>query len=106
MGKIQFKDIPCVKDQAYFIMVGIAGSWMFDATYPANQDEEWCKHWVGEYTSNCGWDDQGIQEMIDDSYEDIKKHKGQAFMKVSECDCGTTSHAHHVNCPKHPGNIQ
>lgn len=68
-------DIPCVKDQAYFIMVGLNGSWMFDATYPINQDEDWCRQWVKHYTDNCGWDDQTIQMMIDDCYEDILKYR-------------------------------
>lgn len=74
-GVIKLKDIPCVKLQAYFIMVGLSGSWMFDATYPQNQDELWCKNWVQHYTDVYGWDDQTVQMMINDSYEDILSYR-------------------------------
>lgn len=65
------KDIPCIKDQAYFIMVGTEGSWLFEATYPSNQDEKWCKRFVDTYVEENGWDDKAVQEVIDMYYESV-----------------------------------
>ena len=76
-----FKDIPCVVHQAYFIMIGIEGSWLWEATYPQCEDEAWCKNFVKEFIGAHGDTIQDgdyisranavVQEMIDDSYEDI-----------------------------------
>ena len=33
------------------------------------------KHAVQEYTDNHGWDDGGVQQMIDDGYEDMLKRR-------------------------------
>jgi hypothetical protein len=82
MSKITLKTIPCIIDQAYFIMVGLQGSWLWEATYPDCQDEVWCTKFVKEYTQCQGWDDKGVQEHIDCSYEDIISYREVKFYDI------------------------
>lgn len=88
---ILFKDIPCIKNQAYFIMVGLEGSWLWEATYPSCTDEAWCKNFVKQFIINYGDTvQQGdffcksnacVQEHIDNSYEDVIEYQ---FKKTLE----------------------
>lgn len=81
MSKITLKELPCVKDQAYYIMVGVSGSWLYEALHPRCEDEKWCVQFVSLYVDSHGWDCSDIQEMIDCSYEDILKYR---LIKVIE----------------------
>lgn len=51
--------------QAYFIVVGLNGSWMYDALYEQLKDEEFCKKIVGEYKKCYG------SEVLSDISSDI-----------------------------------
>jgi len=89
---ITLKELPCIKDQAYFIMVGIEGSWLVEATFPHNQEEEWCKKFVKEFVDSYGWLEDypndkhllSIQQMIDDSYEEVLQYRMEKLVnKIS-----------------------
>ena len=87
--KMLYKDIPCIKDKAYFIMTGLEGSWLVEATDLHNQDEAWCKNFVDAFEADYGVDPEyfimgvkrvcksltSIQEHIDDSYEEILEYR-------------------------------
>lgn len=85
VDKIKWKDIPCIKDRAYYIMVGIEGSWLYEATYPSNQDEKWCEKFVKTFVDDYGDEvntkygvctqNACIQEMVDDGYEDMLSYR-------------------------------
>ena len=77
---IRLEEIPCIKDQAYFIMVGIEGSWLYEATYPNNQDETWCAKFVKAFVDDNGWERESIQQSINDSYEWIMSNRLKAIM--------------------------
>ena len=93
---IKLKDIQCIKDQAYFIMVGLNGSWLYNACYPSTEDEAWCKNFVNCFAADYGleevWIDQfgeehrvnmvhTIQEHINESYEDIMEYRLKQTLK-------------------------
>lgn len=74
-------NIPCVKDQAYYIMIGLSGSWLWNACHPQSDDLEWCKQFVQHFDDDCGLEYQdnythrSIQMMIDDGYDDLVRYK-------------------------------
>ena len=74
-NQILFKDLPCIKDKAYFIMVAVSGSWLYEATWPNNQDDKWCENFVKSYLNDHSLKDYDVQTMVDDSYEDIVKYR-------------------------------
>ena len=83
MSKHLYRELP-IKDKAYFILIGLSGSWLYDALYPHIEDADWCKKFVTEFEDNCGdgsksWHGHAaqIQECIDDSYDDILKYKSK-----------------------------
>ena len=43
-----------VLDKVYFIMIGHEGSWLWDATHPLNQDEDWCINFIEHFVSVYG----------------------------------------------------
>ncbi len=81
-NQILFKDLPCIKDKAYFIMVAVSGSWLFEATYPINQDNDWCNNFVEEYLSCHDLEDYDVQTMVDDSYEGILEYRLKKAMQL------------------------
>ena len=85
---IKLKDIPCIKDQAYFIMVGLEGSWLYNACYPSVEDEAWCKNFV-----NCFADDYGLDEVYTDKFGEehrvrsistIQQHINESYEDIME----------------------
>ena len=77
---MKFNDIPCIKDKAYYIMIAVSGSWMYEATYPSNQDEAWCEKFVKEYLQCHSLEDYDVQMMIDDGYDDLIKYRLQRMI--------------------------
>jgi len=77
-----YRNLPTYKDKAFFIMVGMSGTWLLDATHPQCRDEAWCKRFVQHFEGDYGdgtpdkWGGkppiihQVIQQMIDDQWED------------------------------------
>lgn len=50
--------------------------------------------------------DKAIQQRIDDLCGLLDKHTPRlSKFTVKGCDCGTSNHAHSINCPQHPGNL-
>ena len=43
-----------IKQQAYLIVVGLTGSWMYDATHKELESEEYCQRIVDQYWLNNG----------------------------------------------------
>lgn len=90
-----YKDIPCIKDKAYFIIVGMNGSWLYDALYPQIKDEEFCKRIVVNFESDFGDDDEyipeSVKQYINDSYDDIMSYRAsrepaKQFFDIIEAD--------------------
>ena len=52
MNDKQFIKSFTIKEQAYLIVVGLTGSWMYDATYKELEQEEYCQNIVDQYFSN------------------------------------------------------
>ena len=71
-----------VIDQAYYIMVGLNGSWLYNSTSPSNKDKKWCENFVNGFKSDYGMEvhteygtceaNKSIQNYIDDCSDDIK----------------------------------
>lgn len=57
-------DVKCVKKQAYIIMVAIEGSWLVDATHPANDREKFCREFVHNFVWEHGWHDPRVVEEL------------------------------------------
>jgi hypothetical protein len=73
---MKYKDIPCIKDKAYFIVVGINGSWLYNSLYPYIEEEYFCKNIVEHFESESHVDDwPEIQQHIDDSYDEIMRYR-------------------------------
>lgn len=69
------KEIPCVKDQAYFILIGVNGSWIYEILHKQLEDKEFCKQVVEYFVADYGWNSPPVQNHIDDSYEDIMEYR-------------------------------
>ena len=52
MNDKQFIKSFTIKQQAYLIVVGLTGSWMYDATHKQLKEEEYCQSIVDQYWSN------------------------------------------------------
>lgn len=63
---MKLNDITNIRQQVYYIMTGISGSWLWEATYPHNQDHEFCERFMKEYLSTHDGKDPQIQELIDE----------------------------------------
>jgi len=77
-----YKNIPCVKDKAYFIIVGMNGSWLYDALYPQIEDEEFCQRIVDKFEGDFGdeYIPDCVQENINDSYNDIMRYRAERLL--------------------------
>ena len=58
-----------IVEQAAVIMTATEGSWLFNATYPSNQSDAWCKNFVDEFLRDHSADDQRILDEIQEREE-------------------------------------
>lgn len=76
MNDKQFIKSFTIKEQAYLIVVGLTGSWMYNATHVELEDEKYCQRIVDQF-----WSDYG-----DSSLGDVAMY---ARDTISRCpDCG------------------
>ena len=68
-------DVKTIQMQVYFMMVAQNGSWLWDATYPVNQDEEFCKNFIKQFYTIFEHDDAQVVEHINLEYDDIIAYK-------------------------------
>jgi hypothetical protein len=81
MSKYDYHTLP-IKDKAYFIVVGINGSWLWNSMYPHVDTEEFCKSIVDNFESeHYVTDFPEIQQHIDDCYEDIMEYRAARVLK-------------------------
>jgi hypothetical protein len=60
-----------IKWQAYFIIVGLNGSWLYNALYPQIEEEWFCAKIVENFLNDYDYDDcetNGINMHINESY--------------------------------------
>lgn len=91
-----------VKDQAYLIVVGLTGSWMYDATRAQLKDEVYCKEIVEQYWANYG--DQSLSEIAmycSDIMEKCPYCDNLVLHTVSNCECEASKRKDEVEDPKH-----
>jgi hypothetical protein len=77
--KYELQDLS-IKNQAYFIIVGLNGSWLYNALYPHIEQEEFCAKIVDNFLSDHAYEDcvtNGINAHINDSYDDILSYQAQ-----------------------------
>lgn len=67
-----------IKDKAYFILVGINGSWLYNSLFPHIESEEFCKQIVDNFESeHYASDFPEIQQHIDDTYDFILENRAR-----------------------------
>ena len=75
--KYELQDLS-IKWQAYYIIVGLNGSWLYDALYPQIEEEEFCAKIVSNFLGVYAYEDcvtNGINAYINDSYDDILSYQ-------------------------------
>jgi hypothetical protein len=82
-----------IKDQAYYILVGINGSWIYNALFDdMEEDEGFCMRIVEAYREdNC--DENGnptpiVQQHLDESYDAIEAYKALKVVVEKRVDAG------------------
>ena len=73
--KYKLQDLS-IRHQAYFIIVGLNGSWLYNALYPHIEEEEFCAKIVSEFLGDYAYEDcvtNGIDAYVNDSYDHILK---------------------------------
>jgi hypothetical protein len=56
-----------IKDQAYYIVVGFCGSWMYEVLLSEMEDEEFCRKLVNRYRDDYG---DEVVEQVQAFYDD------------------------------------
>lgn len=75
MNKYKLYDLP-IHDQAYFIIVGLNGSWLYNAMYKWMEVEANCQSIVDNYKADwCQTTLDQIEQYVNESYDDIKAYK-------------------------------
>ena len=68
-GKYQLEELS-IKDQAYYIMVGLEGSWLYNALHKQAEDETWCVEFVAQWKEDGGEVDRDrVEHYINENYE-------------------------------------
>lgn len=75
-----------VKEQAYLIIVGLTGSWMYDATHKELENEEYCQRIVEEFW--CNYAEGSLSTIAMYAHDTISRCPdcgGRVLFKCEDC---------------------
>lgn len=78
---MNYQDIPCVKDKAYFILVTYNGSWLINSMWDELNNEDFCRRIISGFEQDMMHDISSIQQIIDESYDEMMSYRARQVLE-------------------------